>query len=105
MATASNWRRYQWDIILKVENVRSAIGDRCFHCSTPGSKKNQLEFAHLQPTGLNGRSRGAHHRRLDLLKNLDKYTYLCNHCHKEFDGNNTQGIKPQSIAERLLEIN
>lgn len=100
---ASKWRTYIWSITMQVEDVRERIGDRCFHCASRGTKKNQLEFAHLEPTALNGRGRGAHHRRLDLLKNLDKYTYLCQRCHKDFDGHNKQGIAPMSIATKLSE--
>lgn len=102
--SGGTWRTYQWKVIMQVEDVRERIGDRCFHCNTRGSKKNALEFAHLQPTALDGRGRGSHHRRLDLLKHLDKYTYLCHDCHKDFDGRNKKQIAPMSIADKLARV-
>lgn len=96
----AQWRAYILKVALKVEDVREAIGDRCFHCNTRGSKRNGLEFAHLAPTGLNGMGRGSHHRRLDLLRHLDKYTYLCKNCHRDFDKGKLD-TQPISIKEKM----
>ena len=46
---------------------------------------SKLQFAHLEPTGLQGPSRGLTNRYLDVLKNPNKYTLLCVDCHREFD--------------------
>lgn len=61
-------------------------------CTNCGSAKD-VEFAHLKPTKLNGRGRGSHHRRLDVLHNLDKYTRLCKRCHVMFDNGKRAQIK------------
>lgn len=100
MSNESHWRNYYWKIWLKVEDLKAAIGSRCFHCNTRGSKKNQMEFAHLQPTGLNGIGRGSHHRRLDVLKHQDKYTYLCRNCHQDLDKGRSN-ITAISIVDKL----
>lgn len=99
--STSKWRTYVWKVWLRVEDIKDRIGNRCFHCGGRSTKRNQLEFAHLEPTGLEGRGRGAHHRRLDLLKHLDKYTYLCHCCHKDFDNGNRKKMQPESIEEKL----
>ena len=53
-------------------------------CSTCGSKQN-LEFAHIKPTGLKGWGRGRKERYYDIMNNKDSYKLLCKTCHKEFD--------------------
>ena len=46
---------------------------------------DNLEFAHNQPTGLKGMSRGSYRRVLDILLNPCAYILLCHACHKAFD--------------------
>lgn len=78
----SNWRSYCWKIYSEAE----ALKDKCRNCGTSKS----LEFAHLEPTKLKGRGRGSHHRRLDVVKNKEKYTVLCRLCHWRFDHGNAE---------------
>ena len=54
------------------------FGDRCFECNR---KVKRLEFAHIKPTGLNGRSRGFERRYLDVLRHPDCYMPACKKCH------------------------
>ena len=65
------------------------FGGRCFHCGAKerGSRNEPtlLEFAHIEPTGLNGRGRGQSARVYDIKNNQDKYILLCGQCHSEFD--------------------
>lgn len=93
------WRAYQWAIWLQVEDLKEAVGGRCFTCNRRGTKANQLEFAHLEPTALSGMGRGSHHRRLDVLKHLSSYSYLCKECHHKFDKGKLQ--TPPSLATQL----
>jgi transcription elongation factor Elf1 len=63
------------------EQLYQIHGNRCFFC---GSTK-QLEFAHLEPTGLNGMGRGRINRYLDIKKHVGSYMLLCHECHRQFD--------------------
>lgn len=44
-----------------------------------------LQFAHLRPTGIRGRSRGGYARMLDLRRHASAYALLCRTCHLAFD--------------------
>ncbi len=65
----------------EMKQLRLLFGGHCKRCG--GNK--QLEFAHLQPTGLDGESRGSKERPRDIKKNMDKYELLCRPCHKVRD--------------------
>ena len=56
-------------------------GGECTLCPA----KTDLEFAHLEPTGLQGRGRGKMKRYYDIKKNPKKYALLCAGCHSKFD--------------------
>ena len=60
-------------------------GGACAQCHATQDTK-PLEFAHLEPTGLNGRSRGKSRRLFNILKHPDKYALLCVDCHDDLDG-------------------
>lgn len=62
-------------------------GGACAQCHATQDTK-PLEFAHLEPTGLNGRSRGKSRRLFNILKHPDKYVLLCVDCHDDLDGMN-----------------
>ena len=62
-------------------------GGACAQCQATQNTK-PLEFAHLEPTGLNGRSRGKSRRLFNILKHPDKYVLLCVDCHDDLDGMN-----------------
>jgi len=57
------------------------FGGRCEECSTT----ENLEFAHKEPTGLDGRGRGRKERVYDVIKNPEKYRLLCRDCHRVYD--------------------
>jgi hypothetical protein len=44
-----------------------------------------LEFAHIFSTSLNGQGRGQWKRTLDLLTNPEAYLLLCKNCHTKLD--------------------
>lgn len=48
--------------------------------------QRRLEFAHLRPTGLAGRSRGWERRVADVRNHPFDYALLCPPCHRHFDG-------------------
>ena len=50
-----------------------------------GRDGKHLEFAHLLPTGLNGRGRGKAKRVFDILKNPDSYILLSKKTHRYLD--------------------
>lgn len=58
-------------------------GGKC-SVSICGSTSN-LEFAHVQPTGLKGEGRGRKERVYDIRDNPDSYILLCSGCHKALD--------------------
>ena len=66
----------------KMRDLRSAWGGRCARCAGTW----RLEFAHLRPTGLEGRGRGCAERYYDIRKNADSYVLLCHGCHFRLDG-------------------
>ena len=57
-------------------------GGKCAQCPSTGP----LEFAHLEPTGLNGKGRGKARRLFNILKHPEKYVLLCVDCHDVLDG-------------------
>lgn len=45
----------------------------------------QIEAAHVVPTGLKGEGRGLDRRYRDVLKHPDCYRPMCKRCHRTFD--------------------
>jgi hypothetical protein len=64
-----------------VQLLRDERGNRCRRCGS----RVKLEFAHVQATALQGRSRGSIHRYYDIKKNPGAYELLCRDCHRDFD--------------------
>ena len=64
--------------------LREEFGGFCQNCGKRNYKDN-LEFAHIKPTDLNGRGRGRKERYYDIKNNKDHYKLLCKSCHKELD--------------------
>lgn len=73
---ANEWTKRRWKQLIEDS------GGKCAQC--PNTEA--LEFAHLEPTGLRGRSRGRKERLYDILKHPEKYVLLCIYCHDEMDG-------------------
>jgi hypothetical protein len=46
---------------------------------------DELEFAHVAPTGLNGRGRGYNDRTQDVRRHPEAYRLLCSSCHWKLD--------------------
>ena len=65
----------------KMEELRQAWGGRCSICGGT----HRLQFAHLRPTGLKGRSRGQANRYHDIKNHAADYVLLCRACHYTFD--------------------
>lgn len=61
--------------------LRAEFGGYCQTCKS----KEDLEFAHIKATDLNGWGRGRKERYYDIKKNKDSYRLLCKSCHKELD--------------------
>ena len=93
------WKLFNYKLFIDVEDIKEIIG-RCVNCK---KKKKDLEFAHISPTNLNGQGRGSNKRRLDVLKNKDKYTLLCKSCHKKYDRGD-ESIEIISIQDILRNI-
>ena len=60
----------------------------CIKC---GSIEN-LEYAHIKPTGLSGMGRGRKERFYDLLRHPDSYIVLCHGCHEAMDALSEQSL-------------
>ena len=73
-------KNHGWHRKKRFEEIDSR-GGKCEECGDD----NDLEFAHIRPTGLNGKGRGYNERVLDVLRNPDAYRLLCKRCHKRFD--------------------
>jgi hypothetical protein len=58
------------------KRARDLFGNRCACGAT-----EELQFAHVRPTGLCGMGRGLTHRYLDVLKHPKHYKLECRPCH------------------------
>jgi hypothetical protein len=97
----------------KFKELRAELGGKCHNCQgthCPGHSCNHwhgqscLEFAHVRPTGLNGRSRGSTSRYYDVRRNKDCYRLMCHHCHRLFDDGWLQFIEDENrFVERIVE--
>lgn len=81
-------RQNQW-IRRKTVEQKHLWGGKCQKCGS--DKIDKLEFAHVSPTGLNGRGRGRKERYYDVKNHPESYNLLCEDCHAEFD--QTNGIE------------
>lgn len=75
---------YRWLKNLRIRLLRH-WGSTCNWNGCAESREWTLEFAHLEPTGLKGSSRGKRARLKDVRNNPDKYTVLCYECHRAYD--------------------
>ena len=78
----------------KLIELREKYGGCCQHCGS----KDDLNFAHIKPTGLSGKGRGMDARCRDIMKNPRSYILLCFNCHKEFDKLNNNRTTPKKWA-------
>lgn len=81
----------EWQYSLLLHDLRYERGACCEECGVKlkRNKRNglyNLEFAHIKPTGLNGKGRGLRRRYLDIKRNPDAYKLLCFICHRRLDG-------------------
>ena len=60
------------------------FGGKCAACGKKLDRRN-AQFAHLKPTGLDGRSRGSWHRLHDVMANPTFYIIFCFGCHLDYD--------------------
>ena len=75
--------------------MREERGNQCVFC---GEREN-LDFAHLRPTGLRGKGRGMDARATDIRKNPDDYILLCHKCHVIHDRLNPNSTTPKREGE------
>jgi len=75
--SSTHWTRKMRRLLIK------SFGGKCFKCG----KKKKLQFAHHEPTGLEGRGRGRENRIHDVMQNPHCYGLLCERCHREYDAN------------------
>lgn len=68
----------------KFNIVKFMFGNKCTRCFST----ENLEFAHIKPTDLNGQRRGRNKRIIDILNHFDCYNLLCKDCHSWYDYNN-----------------
>jgi hypothetical protein len=68
----------------RLRALKVALG-KCFLCDEL-FHEDDLEFAHVEPTGLCGRGRGIQGRFFDILKYPRSYVLACRPCHKRADG-------------------
>jgi hypothetical protein len=52
-----------------------------------------LQFAHIEPTGLHGRGRGRRSRLLDVRRHPESYALMCKLHHDLFDGRQPAEVK------------
>lgn len=63
-----------------------------------------LEFAHVKPTGLNGRGRGTPQRVHDIKRNPTHYRLLCRRCHMALDFNGRDPWAPTDPTSEQEEV-
>lgn len=69
------------------DDLIKQFGGKCVNCGTT----ENLQFAHIKETNLNGMGRGRKERYYDVLKNPNCYILLCggesgrNGCHEAYD--------------------
>lgn len=68
----------EW-IKLRFEQLR--LLSKCVDC---GSNED-IQFAHINPTKLNGMGRGRNARYYDIIKHPEDYRPKCKECHRKFD--------------------
>lgn len=71
-------KRYRENLKKRVKEI---LGTTCVFCQST----EDLQIAHIVPTGINGASRGLDRRYLDVIKNPGSHRTMCKHCHKTFD--------------------
>lgn len=71
----------------RVYKLREERGNKCEHCLVAEEfnkrQGSNLQFAHVQRTGLRGRGRGQTQRFKDIANHPECYKLLCKKCHKE----------------------
>jgi hypothetical protein len=67
-------------------------GHRCY-------AKGELEFAHIKPSGLSGRSRGQSRRYYDIKKNPECYKLMCKYHHNKFDREYWRNLQKETENE------
>lgn len=72
------------DYSYKFRALRRAWGGQCVWW--PCGRRSGLQFAHIRPTRLVGRSRGQKKRYLDIVRNPECYVLLCRDHHALLDG-------------------
>lgn len=65
----------------KFKEIRALYGGACSFCYT----QEDLQFAHVHKTDLNGRGRGRKERYYDILNNPECYRLLCRDCHQWYE--------------------
>lgn len=60
-------------------------GGKCWFEGCDESDPSKLQFAHIFPTGLNGRGRGRKERTYDVSKNPGNYALMCKFHHGLLD--------------------
>lgn len=64
--------------------IRKKIDQTKIECEICLSTED-LEFAHITPTSLEGPGRGRKERYYDYIHNMEAYMILCEPCHKKYD--------------------
>jgi len=75
-------------------------GGRCQVCGN--STYEELQFAHVKPTSLDGGGRGSYARLKDVQKHPECYRLLCETCHQGFDHETNPDI--QKIYKEILKL-
>ena len=70
----------------RMRELRKQWGGRCVICGKRHHRPRRLEFAHLRPTQVVGRSRGMPQRYHDIRKHPESYILACSRCHKLYLG-------------------
>lgn len=61
------------------------FGGKCWFEGCEESDPSKLQFAHVHPTGVNGRGRGRKERVYDVSKNPGSYALTCKYHHGELE--------------------
>lgn len=76
----------------KLDLLKEEFGGKCWNCGTV----ENLQFAHIKDTELNGKGRGRKERYYDILNHPTHYALLCGGkigetgCHEAYDSGNLE---------------
>lgn len=94
-------RQTEW-LKKSFKKLKMSFGNRCFECGLCLVDIEDLQFAHVKKTNLNGCGRGRQQRYYDIIKNPDAYFLCCVVKHSEID--NTKYYIRNDLLKEIMQV-